>query len=309
MKDTDKVKILFCNIGWMKKYEGEGVNGDFIKDGGSYNDKNVGYEVCNFSEIEGHVYGYVENGGSIALEKITAREKEGETISGVTVVWTAKHPDDGVVIVGWYKNATVYQGLQTSPIQWRKDEKTAIYNISASFNDATLLPIEKRDFPIPRKQEGFMGQRNIWYADRDDMPEVKDFVLEVIQFINNKGIVSQAPGSDMPKSEGTLQYISCIRKKRSAKLVKDKKDEAFKDFDNLCCAVCNFNFAANYGEWGKKCCEVHHLNQLSKSDGEVETTLEELVIICANCHRVIHHKDPMLTIDELKEEIAKVHGT
>ncbi len=308
MTDTDKTKILFCNIGWMEKYEGEGDDDKRPEGGGAFNQENVGFEACNFSEIEGHVYGYVENGGSIALERITAREKEDEFVSGVTVVWTARHPNGGVFIVGWYKNATVYQELQTSPIQWRKDKETAYYNISASVNDATLLPIENRDFPIPRKQEGFMGQRNIWYADRDDMPEVKNLVFKVIEFVNERS-VSQVPGSGMSRSEGDPQPVSYISKKRSAKLVNAKKDEAFKDFDNLCCAVCNFNFAAAYGEWGKKCCEAHHLNQLSKSDGEVETTLEDLAIICSNCHRIIHHKDPMLTIDELKEEIAKVSGT
>ncbi len=194
MKDTDKVKILFCNIGWMKKYEGEGVNGDFIKDGGSYNDKKPGFEVCNFSKIRGYVCGYVRTqgddedkipkGSPIKLERITARKKEGEYISGVTVVWTAKRPKVGTVIVGWYNNAKVFRCPKTveSPTKLQEYNNISYYKILASVGDEKLLPPDEREFDIPRQQKGFMGQSNIWYADKDDS-EVKSFVSKVIESI------------------------------------------------------------------------------------------------------------------------------
>ncbi len=194
MENTDKVKILFCNIGWMEKYEGEGVNGDHIKDGGSYNDKKPGFEVCNFSKIRGYVCGYVRThgddedkipkGSPIKLERITARKKEGESISGVTVVWTAKHPQGGTVIIGWYNNATVYRRPKTveSPTKLQEYNNISYCKILASVGDEKLLPPGKRKFHIPRRKKGFIGQSNIWYADKDDS-EVKSFVSKVIESI------------------------------------------------------------------------------------------------------------------------------
>ncbi len=40
-----------------------GIDGDSIQRGGAYNKKSVGHEVCNFSDIDGVVYGYVQPTG------------------------------------------------------------------------------------------------------------------------------------------------------------------------------------------------------------------------------------------------------
>ncbi len=309
MENTDKVKILFCNIGWMENYKGEGVDGDFIKGGGKWNKKNVGYEVCNFLEVGSRVYGYVENVRSepIKLERITGEKEDkcAELILGVTVVWTACQTG-GTVIVGWYNNATVCRSLQKSPIQWREDEKIAHHNISALTSDITLLPLDERNFEIHKKLRG----RNMCYANK---PEVKNKVSEVIQFIKlyNERSVSQMPDIDISANEGNWRWSIHFYRERNPKLVKAKKDAVFKDKGKLCCEVCNFDFAATYGEWGKRYCEAHHTKQLSKIDGTVNTKLEDLAIVCSNCHRIIHLQDPMLTIEELKEkykEIAKARG-
>jgi 5-methylcytosine-specific restriction protein A len=104
-----KMAILFCNVGWMEKYNG--IKDDSIERGGSYNRNETGHEVCNFSSIRGRVYGYVQPTGQIKIEKIGA-DKEDESISGVTVVWTAGPKIGGTAVVGWYKNATVYREYQ-----------------------------------------------------------------------------------------------------------------------------------------------------------------------------------------------------
>ncbi len=309
MENTDKTKILFCNIGWMRDYEG--IQGDSITGGGAYVDEHgTGFEVCNFLEIEGQVYGYVRTkndsdtnkGAPIALERITAREKEGKDVSGVTIVWTATHLSGGRVIVGWYNNATVYRAPEEieSPTNLQKDNDISYYKILASASDARLLRPEERNFYIKR-----WSQSSIWYAAE---PEDKNTVSEVMQYIKfyNEGIVLQVLDADMSASEGNPQIVSHIRRERSPKLVKAKKEAVLKKENKLCCEVCGFDFAATYGELGDGFCEVHHLKQLSESDGEVETKLEDLAIVCSNCHRIIHRQDPMLTIEKLKEEIAKV---
>ena len=71
------------------------------------------------------------------------------------------------------------------------------------------------------------------------------------------------------------------------------------------CEVCGFDFEAAYGELGKGYIEVHHKKPVS--EGVRLTDLESsLVMLCANCHRIIHRgKDHMITVDELKEIISQ----
>jgi 5-methylcytosine-specific restriction enzyme A len=51
---------------------------------------------------------------------------------------------------------------------------------------------------------------------------------------------------------------------------------------------CGFDFADRYGSLGAGYAQVHHLKQLARSDEPVETRLEDLAIVCANCHMMIH---------------------
>lgn len=73
------------------------------------------------------------------------------------------------------------------------------------------------------------------------------------------------------------------------------------------CAACGFNFEEVYGELGKGFIEVHHIVPLSMRDEEVKVNPKtDLIPLCPNCHRMIHHKkNRILTIDELKKILAK----
>ena len=59
--------ILFCNIGWMKHYEG--TDGEIPQRGGAYNDESVGHEVLNFCNVRGRLYGYVRTPTSPATSR------------------------------------------------------------------------------------------------------------------------------------------------------------------------------------------------------------------------------------------------
>lgn len=73
------------------------------------------------------------------------------------------------------------------------------------------------------------------------------------------------------------------------------------------CAACNFNFEQKYGERGRDFIEIHHIKPLSSLGGSAEINpKEDLVPLCANCHRMVHRrKDHVLTMEELKEILQK----
>lgn len=180
--------MLFINTGWMDSYRG--IRNDSISGGGKYVKKHGwGGEIFNFKPWNGKLYGYGQpkidkkhgNETQIKIEKLGA-DADDDSVKGITVVWTATNPyNGGTFIVGWYKNATVYRYYQSAPTGSNRRYKRELvgYFVEGKENSSRLLPIDERQVRIKRQQEGWMGQSNIWYAERQ--PE---FVRQVYDYVH-----------------------------------------------------------------------------------------------------------------------------
>ena len=294
--------ILFCNVGWIKHYNG--IDGDSIERGGKYNQHSIGHEVCNFSNNAGTLYGYVQPTGQIKIEKLGAGKKD-ESVSGVTVVWTAGPESGGTVVVGWYKDATVFREAQkiAKPSAIQKKNGVSTFRIKAPADKAVLLPVEQRVLMIPRAVKGGIGQSNVWFADKEESQEIVNRVTSLI----NEGVIPALPDVDQCQSilEGNPRLVAHLRRERNSAIVKAKKDAILRAAGKLCCEACGFDFKEVYGEFGDGFCEVHHLQPLAKADGVVKTELGDLAIVCSNCHRIIHRTDPMLSIANLAKHLQR----
>lgn len=105
-------------------------------------------------------------------------------------------------------------------------------------------------------------------------------------------------------SEGRIRIRTHILRERNKKLVEQKKRRARKS-GRVVCEVCGFDFAQNYSERGKGFIECHHKKPLSDLKPGTETKLSDLALLCSNCHRMIHLKQPWLEIAELKKLVLK----
>lgn len=91
---------------------------------------------------------------------------------------------------------------------------------------------------------------------------------------------------------------------RNSRLVK-----AAKEHYGYQCKGCGFDFEAAYGELGEKYIECHHLVPLAEREdleaGEAtETSLDEVTVLCSNCHRMVHRGErPTLPVEELRERL------
>lgn len=108
-------------------------------------------------------------------------------------------------------------------------------------------------------------------------------------------------------TEGEVRLVSHLRRERNRGLVEAKKIEVLKKTGSLKCEVCGFDFSIVYGGFGKGFCEVHHIKPLSTLKDATTTKLNDLAILCSNCHRIIHRSDPMLSISELTEIVEDSH--
>ena len=124
---------------------------------------------------------------------------------------------------------------------------------------------------------------------------------------NQPSPASALPDIDLPATgaEGAARLVSHLRRERNRALVDAKKAATLNAKGRLCCEVCSFDFSATYGALGEGFCEVHHLVPLSASSEPVTTTLDDLAVLCSNCHRVIHRSTPMLSVAELSKVVSR----
>ncbi|TCC90347.1 hypothetical protein EZ428_13805 [Pedobacter frigiditerrae] len=103
------------------------------------------------------------------------------------------------------------------------------------------------------------------------------------------------------RTEGGVKVYISHKIERNASL----RNDALK-IHGYDCAVCGFNFEKTYGIWGAKWAEVHHLTPMgnNKKVKRLTDPKVDLVVLCANCHRMIHRKKGLaLTVMELKAKI------
>ncbi|MCD6726891.1 MAG: HNH endonuclease [Solirubrobacteraceae bacterium] len=110
-------------------------------------------------------------------------------------------------------------------------------------------------------------------------------------------IITEAP-------EGRLLTAQHVRRERNAKLVASKKTQALNVNGKLVCEACGFDFAAVYGAHGDGFIECHHTKPVHTLRAGQRTRLEDLALVCSNCHRMIHRRKRWLMMDELRTLIA-----
>ncbi|MBW8485903.1 HNH endonuclease [Actinomadura parmotrematis] len=112
---------------------------------------------------------------------------------------------------------------------------------------------------------------------------------------------------DISASEGRLIERIRLHRERNPKLRAAKIRKVLTSGSSLACEVCDFNFSTFYGQHGSGYVEIHHTTPLHES-GETETRLEDLALLCANCHKMSHRRlkksGTWPTVAELREVVA-----
>lgn len=110
--------------------------------------------------------------------------------------------------------------------------------------------------------------------------------------------VPEPDEDEVEAQEGRLLYRQHRRRERDRR-IREQKIRAASRRGPLRCEVCDFDFAATYGERGAGYIECHHVRPLHEV-GESRTRLTDLALVCSNCHRMIHRRAPWPTPAELR---------
>lgn len=74
------------------------------------------------------------------------------------------------------------------------------------------------------------------------------------------------------------------------------------------CEACGFDFSEKYGPSAAGIIDVHHTKPVHTLLPGDKARLEDLALLCANCHRVVYSKKSWLTIDQVRELLDRRLG-
>ena len=106
-------------------------------------------------------------------------------------------------------------------------------------------------------------------------------------------------------SEGKFYLKQHLCRERNPKLISTAKKQFKQKNGRLYCQVCGFDFEKIYGKLGCGFIEAHHIKPVSEMKQSEKTKIEDIIMVCSNCHSMIHRKKPWLNLDEIKTLIKK----
>ncbi|NLN15952.1 MAG: hypothetical protein GX182_01375 [Firmicutes bacterium] len=91
-------------------------------------------------------------------------------------------------------------------------------------------------------------------------------------------------------------------RERNPSLVHAAKKAFESKHGSVYCEACGFDFVEVYGERGRGFIEVHHNVPLSELKVEqCFTAIDEVSLVCSNCHSIIHRTRPWLSVEQVAE--------
>ena len=101
-------------------------------------------------------------------------------------------------------------------------------------------------------------------------------------------------------SKGALTRVQVNRYERN----EEARRRCIELYGAVCC-ICGFDFGRAYGEVGRGLIHVHHIVPLGEIRAAYQVDpIRDLRPVCANCHAVIHRRDPAYTVEEVAGLLA-----
>jgi 5-methylcytosine-specific restriction enzyme A len=177
-------------------------------------------------------------------------------------------------------------------------------------NGVYMKMMNFRRFDPEFKSKGKVGltrggkdEQQVWKEFAEDRDHLGRVAAAIRKAVDDQQALAQAAWEDDEGTEAPEgRYLTMVhrRRERNRRLVTKRKERALKLHGTLECEVCGFNFEQVYGKRGTGFIECHHtqpLEAFAKDGGK--TRLEDLALLCANCHRMVHSARPWLTVAEL----------
>jgi hypothetical protein len=115
---------------------------------------------------------------------------------------------------------------------------------------------------------------------------------------------------DLPSfPEGATQRRLHLLRERNQTVVAQAKALGLEQDPMLRCEVCGFSFIEIYGELGRDFIEAHHKQPVAELKPGSRTRVEDIALVCPNCHRMLHRGEHTLAVEELRGVMQKVQDS
>lgn len=172
-----------------------------------------------------------------------------------------------------------------------------------------FLAIDPDDPRTGLPSYGKLDELVFWefYANRNQLQQLASLIREGMQNETVRNAIASIDDTDSEfysAKEGTVLLKWHKYRERNRKLVQKKKESILKKEGHLSCEVCGFRYDLVYGALGNGYIECHHVRPIHQMKPDERTTLNDLVLVCANCHRMLH-RDLTLSLEKLKSKLNK----
>ena len=99
--------------------------------------------------------------------------------------------------------------------------------------------------------------------------------------------------------EGKKELKKHIVSERNPRVIKEAKEKFKNQHGKLYCEICGFDFESKYGEIGHDFIEGHHSIPVSEIPEGYCTKAKDIILVCSNCHKMLHRRRPWVTKDTL----------
>ena len=193
----------------------------------------------------------------------------------------------GVAAVATYRNAT---GVYMKMMNFRRF-------------DPAYIKGGKVGLVRANKDEGA-----VWSKFADDLPRLDAVCSAIRAAVHLPGSNNFLGGDDETDIEDAEEGRVLTRlhrtRERSRKLVEAAKRAAMKKHGRLFCSACGFSFDKRYGSTYAGIIDVHHTKPVHTLPEGHKTKIEDLALLCANCHRVVHSSRSWLTVAQVTELVG-----
>lgn len=155
---------------------------------------------------------------------------------------------------------------------------------------------------------GAKGDLAVWQEFEGNADALRAAAALFRDSVSDPGIfmqMSKIDPADEGVDEGGLSYRRHRVYERDRALRQRKKAETLKLRGKLSCEACDLDFAENYGAVGQGYIEVHHNKPVSQMRPGEKTKLEDLALLCGNCHRIARRSKDVISVSEIRALIMQ----
>ena len=228
------------------------------------------------------------------IENLTEEALQGTLHKSIYFTRTSngnyKLTQGGLLKIKEFENSNIKKISKSSYFKFIKNVGTDKYSVTIDSLNQKYIP-EKNDEKFTSAEiVNFLSNKEI-NTKSDSKP------LRLLNWIIQENYSWNIWNSDFYEEEDGFvegkQVLSLHNRiERNRKVVDLLKANRLKKDPNLKCEICNFSFIEKYGDWGEGYIEAHHIKPLSTIKEETKTKIEDLILVCSNCHRMLHRIRP-----------------